>query len=324
MNFIVQAGREKNMIGGFGGCALDKIAHITGWPRQEETSYIKERFTVPGGMTLNALLAASRLGSPVSYRGALGLDEEGGFLLDCLNAEGVDTANTRRLNLPTPLSLILTDPEGKRTIFHQRGLRDRDYYPEMSPADRDRIESLTVLLLDGSWMRNAVEWAEEAKARKVPVVLDLSPNNSHPLRDKLLSLADYPILSGALAQRLTGSSNGLEQAERLQKTYGGVCVVTNGGKGLSYCDGERVRHLDAFPVQAVDTNGAGDTMHGAFAAALTRKDNLEESLKLAMAASALKCTGKGHEGLPDLMEAEAFMREHPNRQDWADTNINNQ
>ena len=222
----------------------------------------------------------------------------------------METSQTRRLSLPTPLSLILTDPEGKRTIFHQRGLRNSDYYPEMSPRGDDRIETLSVLLLDGSWIRNAVEWAEEAKARKVPIVLDMSPNNTHPLRDKLLSLADYPILSGALAEKLTGTGDPLKQAELLQKTYGGVCIVTNGEKGLSFCDGIKVRELEAFPVKAVDTNGAGDTLHGTFAAALTIKENLEDSLELAMAASALKCTAKGHEGLPDLEQAESFIRKY--------------
>ncbi len=296
------------MVGGFGGCALDRISLIDRWPRQEEVCYIKERVKVPGGMTLNALIASSRLGIASSYRGALGKDEDGGFILDYLNHTGVDTNLCRRLDEPTSMSLIMTDPEGKRTIFHQRGLRDRDYYPALSPGSSDRMEELKVLLLDGSWMKNSLEWAEEAASRRIPIVLDMSPNNIHPLRDKLLQLSDYPVLSKSLAEKLTSQSEEDKQVKALYDSYGGVCIVTNGEKGLWFCRDGEVKHIRAFHINPVDTNGAGDTFHGALAAALTVKENLEEALEVAMATAALKCSDKGHNGLRDLGTVEKFIR----------------
>ena len=49
----------------------------------------------------------------------------------------------------------------------------------------------------------------------------------------------------------------------------------------------------AFPVHTVDTLGAGDVFHGAFALAITEKQELRQALRFASAAAALKCTRFG-------------------------------
>ena len=106
------------MIGGFGGSSLDRIHYISHWPEQEETSYIKSSLTVPGGMTLNALIASSRLGAPSSYYGALGKDEEGDLLEKYMREKGVATGQSLRFpEGETPVSQIMTTPDGRRTIF---------------------------------------------------------------------------------------------------------------------------------------------------------------------------------------------------------------
>ena len=295
------------MVGGFGGCSLDKISLITRWPEQEEVSYINERLKVPGGMTLNGIIAAARLGVATSYLGAVGKDEDGDFILNYLKERGVQTQSCHILDDgPTPLSLVMTGPDGKRTIFHQKGIRDCDYHPALKPD----LTGIDVLLMDGSWMENTLEWAEKASALKIPIVLDLSPNNTHPLRERLLQLADYPVLSYSLAQKITTMNKEDAQVTALQEEFGGTCVVTNGAKGLWYADGSKTVHLPSIPVEVVDTTGAGDTFHGALAAALSLKQPLEAALTTAMATAALKCTGKGHEALPDLKKTEAFISEN--------------
>jgi len=46
-------------------------------------------------------------------------------------------------------------------------------------------------------------------------------------------------------------------------------------------------------VHTVDTLGAGDVFHGAFALAITEKQELRQALRFASAAAALKCTRFG-------------------------------
>jgi len=298
--------KDTPMIGGFGGASVDRIFQISHWPEPDRTCYIRSRLTAPGGMTLNALIAAARMGAPASYLGALGNDEDGAFLESCLRDERIITKFCRRIpEGTTPASQIMTDPENRRTIFHDRGIRDCDYRKELSPP---RLEGIDVLLLDGSWICNTLEWAEEAVRRKIPVVLDLSPNNIHPLRDSLLTLADYPVISRELASRITLSDRTEDQPRMLRERFGGTVIVTCGSEGVWWAGEKGTFHIPAFSVKTVDTTGAGDTFHGALAAAVFFRLPLEEAIKTAMAAAALKCTRRGHEGLPDRETLHDFLR----------------
>jgi sulfofructose kinase len=307
----MENGKGREMIGGFGGCTIDKISFITHWPEPEGTAYIKDSLTVPGGMTLNALVASSRLGAESAYLGALGDDKDGDDLEEFLRQESVRTDRCTRISGgETSCSLIMTDPKGDRTIFHKKGIRDGDYREELRPA----LEGITLLLLDGSWMENTLAWAEKASSAKIPIVLDLSPNNTHPLRDDLFLLCGYVILSEAAAARITGLSRPEDQVRELQKKYGSAVIVTSGRAG-SWCAAENeCFHTEAFSVQAIDTTGAGDTFHGAFAAALHHGRTIREALLWASAAAALKCTRPGHEGLPDQPALMNFIRR--NRPDY--------
>ena len=86
-------------------------------------------------MTLNALIASSRLGAPSSYFGALGKDEEGDLLEGYMRDKGVVTGSTLRLSEgETPVSQIMITPNGQRTIFHKRGVRDFGYRKELQPG----------------------------------------------------------------------------------------------------------------------------------------------------------------------------------------------
>jgi sulfofructose kinase len=73
---------------------------------------------------------------------------------------------------------------------------------------------------------------------------------------------------------------------------------------------ERVRHLPAFAVEVVDTLGAGDVLHGAFALGLARGEPIEDALGFACAAAALKCSRPGgRAGAPSANEVEGFLEE---------------
>jgi sulfofructose kinase len=88
-----------------------------------------------------------------------------------------------------------------------------------------------------------------------------------------------------------------------------VVVVTCGEEGCWYTsDGIAVRHLPAFAVETVDPTGCGDVFHGAYAALLARGIPLEERLRAASAAAALKAGQPGAQaGAPTWPEVTAFL-----------------
>ena len=296
------------MIVGFGGATLDHIHNITRWPLIDETCYITGSRNMPGGMVLNALFAAGRLGAEIAFRGALGDDEDGRLMLSMMEERGIDGSDCFILTGErTPFSQVMVDPEGHRNIFHCRGVRNRDHHKDLSFPS---LKNADFLLLDGSWIENALIWADEARRRNIPILLDLSPNNMHRQRDELIHLTDYPVLSEMLGEKITGSTEPSVQVEKLHKRYGKRIIITAGEQGVFwYDDKEGGRHLPAFPVNTVDTNGAGDTFHGALAFALSEGQGLEEAVCFAMAVAAIKCTGHGQENLPDRERVVTFLKE---------------
>ena len=74
-----------------------------------------------------------------------------------------------------------------------------------------------------------------------------------------------------------------------------------------------MRHFPAFRIEAFDTNGCGDTFHGAFAFAVARNVAVEHAISFASAAAALKAMAgggrrRGWEALPSLDEVLEFLR----------------
>lgn len=294
------------MISGFGGATLDTIHQISHWPDANNTSYIQKSRTAPGGMTLGALLAAARLSAPVSFCGALSDDDEGRQLIDAMTINRIASDKCNILKgRQTPVSQVMIDPEGRRTIFHNRGLRNCDFHKELDSID---LENTELLLLDGSWIENSVHWAEAASKKSIPIVLDLSPNNLHPLRDDLIKTADYPVLNEVLAAKISGTENNEEQIEFLQKQFGGTIIITAGSRGVFWAGNDtKINHLPAFLVKTIDTCGAGDIFHGAFAAAIHEGQKLDDAIRFAMGTAALKCTGLGQENLPDRNTLQNFL-----------------
>ena len=68
-------------------------------------------------------------------------------------------------------------------------------------------------------------------------------------------------------------------------------------------------HQQAFAVPVIDTTGCGDVFHGAYAAALARGLPVQERVRVASAAAALKATRPGAQaGCPTWAEVEELLR----------------
>ena len=69
-----------------------------------------------------------------------------------------------------------------------------------------------------------------------------------------------------------------------------------------------MRKSPVFAVEAVDTLGAGDVFHGAFALALAQGRALAAAIRFAAAAAGLKCTRLGGSmAAPYRAEVEALL-----------------
>ena len=263
------------------------------------------RFAIGGGVAANAAVAISRLGGRATLMGAVGSDDVGDLVLDELRAEAVDVRYIRRLAATaTPESLVIVQPDGSRTIVAHASI------------DLSRLEDptfpqgeLSAVLVDARWPDATRTALDVARRSGIPGVVDV---DRLPTDSSLLDDASHLVFSEPAMAELTGSADldvGLREAARNVRAH---VSVTLGERGVTWVDGDELRHLDGFPVEAVDTTGAGDVFHGAFTLALAEGASESVAFRFASATAALKCSRPGaRAGIPDRATVDDFLRSHP-------------
>jgi sugar/nucleoside kinase (ribokinase family) len=217
-------------------------------------------------------------------------------------------AELRRAHARPIHSTIIVDEscQSRTVLYDLSGSAGAD--PESPPADI--IRSSAVLFVDHYGMEGMIRAARIALADSIPVVADFE-RNDWPGFHQLLELVDHLIVSRAFACRITGEHEPAAAIDRLWTHGRQAVVITGGDQGCWYRERpepEHVCHQPAFPVAVVDTTGCGDVFHGAYASALARGLNLEERIRFASAAAALKATRSGGQsGIPTRAAVEAFL-----------------
>ncbi len=114
------------------------------------------------------------------------------------------------------------------------------------------------------------------------------------LREGLLTASTHLVFSSEPLQETAGCQDEGEALKKIAKLTPSFLAGTRGPRGTIWLDEQgELQETPAFPVHAVDTLGAGDIFHGAFALAITERQELREALQFASAAAALKCTRFG-------------------------------
>lgn len=258
--------------------------------------------SIGGGNAATAAVAAARLGGEVRLLTRLGEDDIGALMLAEFAREGVDATGSRRFpGATSPVSAVLVDGAGERMIVNHVDPAlpaSPDWLPDL-PDDVDAV------LGDVRWPEGSARLLAQAKARGLPAILDgdLPGCEADLLRSASLVAFSAPGLS-----RTTGCAD-IESGLRRAATMTDAAVMaTAGADGVSWLEGDRLVHLPAFLVTAVDTLGAGDVFHGALALALGEGQTLREAARFASAAAALKTTRfGGRAGAPSRAETAALL-----------------
>jgi len=265
-----------------------------------------------GGNALNASIAIARLGGRVLMSGPMGHAGEKAAeqIFEDLAQEGIDgSAMVQMPGLVTPISNIMIDHAGERTIVTYRD-------PEMwnvTLPDTDELLKGCDAVLTESRCGFVSGLCFEAKQRGIPVVLDA--DRVMPLDEALLRASTHIVFSAEALHATAGSEDDVAALRTIAALTPAFVGVTNGAGGMIWLEGRNVRHMDAFPIAAVDTLGAGDVFHGAFTLAIAEGQNIDQAMRFSAAAAALKCTRHGGAfGSPQRIEVEAFLTKSAARQ----------
>lgn len=291
-----------------GGAVQDIIMRVEQFPKPGEKVTALNFLITSGGQAGNAAVAVARLGAVTSYIGALGdeSDDVANTIIKTFAGENIDVSGALRVpGARSSASLILIDASGEKMIATRRN----QGLAEATPKDaKAAVAKLDAVLLDNRYVNISQPICDAAKARGIPRVLDL--DKPEPPDDPLVQGCTHVIASADAMRESTGLKDHAAALKKFGETYKGFLAVTDGPDGVYWLDGDIVRHMPAFKVEAVDTLGAGDTFHGGFAYRLAETGDEIDAMRFGAAAAAIKCTRFGGlMGAATRAEVEAFLKE---------------
>jgi sulfofructose kinase len=284
-----------------GATSFDFVFRVARHPGPDEKTAADAFVRCGGGPAANAAVMVSRMGLQAAFAGYLGRDIFGDLHLEELQTSGVSTELIVRGELPTPLSSIWVKPSGERSLVNYRSGN-----AALSPAGTDfSAVHPEVILFDGHEPDLSPTLLDMARRENIKTVLDAGSLNKGTafLFDKV----DYLVCAQQFAREFTGISAPDAAIEALI-SHARCVVMTLGEEGLIWKTKAGGGRIPAFPVAAVDSTGAGDVFHGAFAGCLALGRKWDETLRYASAAAALSCTRLGgRTGIPSAIEVAKFL-----------------
>ena len=285
-----------------GHASYDLVFAVDHHPGADEKTFAHEFISCGGGPAANAAVTVSRLGFKSAFAGYLGNDYFGLRNLEEFEEAAVNTDLIARGNSPTPVSTIWVKPDGKRTLVNYKG--------STRPLPASKLDFsrcfFKAVLFDGHEPDVSAELIKSLQSRSIPTVLDAGSVHRGTL--KLLEAVDFTVASQKFAREYTGKEDPEPAAVKLGQ-YCPSVVITLGERGLVWKNKHSSGMLPAFSVDAVDTTGAGDAFHGAFAAGLACGKRWAELLTYAAAVGALCCTKYGaRPAIPSAKEVDGFLK----------------
>ncbi|MHA6627980.1 PfkB family carbohydrate kinase [Pseudonocardia sichuanensis] len=259
----------------------------------------------PGG-GFNVMAAAARAGADVVYTGGHGTGPRGDLARAALAAEGITVALPPTPGADTGLCVVLVDDSGERTFvtgsgaetavagaLPRAGAGDVVYvsgYSLLVPAKAEQILAISggALLVDPG-----------------PLVAEIDP----ALWERTLARTSVLSCNAREARLLSGRTDPADAGRALARMLPGdaVVVVRDGAAGCHVVRDGVAEHVPGVPVEAVDTNGAGDAHCGVLAAELLRGADLTGAATRANAAAALAVTRAGPATAPTRAEVDALL-----------------
>jgi len=241
---------------------------------------VKSWTPYPGGAPANVACALVKLGTSAGFIGAVGEDEPGNQLVKLLEKVGVDTTGVQRHSTaPTRQVYVVRDLAGDRN-FAGFGEYDTAEFadtrlqagklPEALFAEADFLVLGTLELAypeSEKAIHRALKLAEQYDLK---IILDVNwrpvfwqdADIARQKIQEILKRVDFLKLSKEEAEWLFDTTDPGAITYRMASIDG--VLVTDGEYGCAYCLGENEGHLPSYPIEVVDTTGAGDSFLAGF------------------------------------------------------------
>lgn len=300
-----------------GTVAMDIIIESQELPREDGFGFIESERLVPGGSAANVSVALARYGIEAYQAGKIGEDNYGYEFRKTLIEDGVsDKFLVTKPNGTTLHNYIITAPGGKHCIFANLGDSVIDLQPEEIPENI--LDGIDVFYTDLFSSRAAIFIAKLAKEKNISVLYNMQcvPSFMETCGVAIEEIEEMISLSTIFSSgregylEMTGEKDYGKSIEMIFKRFpslqGAIC--TAGSEGALWIDKEGLLNVEAFPIEAVDTTGAGDCFLAGFIYSyFCERMNKKDALEFASASAAIKCLQKGPRTKATLDDVKRFI-----------------
>jgi len=302
----------------FGSINHDHVMLMDRIARPGETRMARGLESFFGGKGANQAVASARAAGPdidVLMLGAVGNDGSGQAAAENLRANGVITDHLLITPSPTGTAHIQVSQDGENAIAVFAGANaalTANAVPAALLAGIDHLvcqgEIAFAEVLEIARHYKADRSSGHLTVNLAPVPLDETPARIEALLQCTDLLVVNAIEAAQVADKLEIARPGAigDLADILSARIDADIVITRGAEGaIATRPGERPVFAPAFPVDPVDTTGAGDTFVGVLVAGLAEGLTFEKALRRATRAGALACLRKGAQtAMPTRKELE--------------------
>ena len=289
-----------------GACAWTTIFRVTELPTGSAKIMPEQAIQIGDGMSASAGCAVVALGGRAEFWSRVGDDANGRAAIDSLTEAGLECNAIRFVNgVKGSFCTVVIDAAGERIVIP----RHDPMLPtgaDWLPLDRIRNGEFSAVLTEVRWPEGAATVLDAAREAGVPAILDAEVGAPSVL-PMLAAKATHVLYSetGLLAH--VGDASPREQLTRAQAQLPGKFLgVTRGAEGFFWLENGAEKHASGLSVIAVDTLGAGDVFHGAYALALAEGMSAHDAARFSCVAASLKCeVFGGRIGAPSREAVEA-------------------
>ncbi len=256
-----------------------------------------------GGSAANTVIAVSQFGGKSFYSCKVAKDETGIFYFKDLKAHGVDT-NLHADRLPdgtTGKCIVLITPDADRTMNTYLGITSEFSSQEVifeNIVDSKWLYMEGYLVASPTGKMACIEARQYAEENHIKTALTFSDVNMvNFFRSGLVEMLGpkgVDLLFCNEAEALAfAEKKSIDEALEVLKKFAKTFAITLGPKGALVFDGKKEIHIVTMPVEAIDTNGAGDLFAGSFLYGINHGLSYADSAKLGCLASSTLVTQFG-------------------------------
>lgn len=238
---------------------LDLIYLTTDLPTHNEKIVALDYTVAAGGPATNAAVTFSDLGNSATVLGSLGCHPISTLVAADLQQCQVTIAdlNPTQTDPPPTSSILVTQATGERAVISINAVKAQ---ASTAAIPEGILQNISVILIDGHQMDVGRAIAQQAKAAQIPIVID--GGSWKPGFEQVLPFADYVICSANFyPPDCHTTAEVLAYLADLQIPY---IAITQGHQPIQFLTQGQAGHLPVPTIQAIDTVGAGDILHGAF------------------------------------------------------------